>query len=149
MAFQKGHVGYWTGKKRAPFSEEWRGKMSESSLGKKKSQAMKDKLRIANLGKTHTEATRKKMSDNQTGLTGEKARAWKGDEAGKPALHEWIRTIKGSPKECELCGTKDSKRYDWSNKTHEYKRDVDDWQRLCYKCHYKYDKALRRERKAI
>ncbi len=34
----------------------------------------------------------------------------------------------------------DKKRYEWSNKSGKYLRNVIDWQRLCIKCHRKYDK---------
>ena len=46
-----------TGKKRAPFSNEWKQRLSESGAGENNSM----------YGKTHTEETRKKMSAKATG----------------------------------------------------------------------------------
>ena len=65
---------------------------------------------------------------------------WKGDDAGYHALHKWIIAQKGKPNMCELCGTKDSTRYEWANKSREYKRDFSDWMRLCISCHRKMDR---------
>jgi hypothetical protein len=68
-------------------------------------------------------------------------RAWKGDNVGYVPLHLWVKRQKGSPKKCELCG-KDGltgRLIHWANKSGKYLRDVDDWIRLCAKCHFKYD----------
>ncbi len=64
---------------------------------------------------------------------------WKGDKVSKKALHDWIRWNYGEKMECEKCGSKNAKVYDWSNISGEYKRDRSDWQRLCRSCHQKYD----------
>lgn len=50
MVFKKGHVPWHAGKKREPFSDETRRKMSEAHKGKK-----------------HTEETKRKISENQMG----------------------------------------------------------------------------------
>jgi hypothetical protein len=65
---------------------------------------------------------------------------WKGDRVGYEALHEWVERWGGKKRACELCGTTKAKKYDWSNKSGEYKRDLSDWQRICVKCHFNYDK---------
>lgn len=70
---------------------------------------------------------------------GERSPKWKGDNVGYEALHEWVERWAGKKRECDFCGTKDAKKYDWSNKSGEYKRDLSDWQRLCVKCHTRYD----------
>jgi hypothetical protein len=70
---------------------------------------------------------------------GEKSPAWKGDKVGYDALHEWVERWKGKPSKCDFCGTTESKRFDWSNISGEYKRDLSDWQRLCVICHPRYD----------
>jgi len=54
------------------------------------------------------------------------------------AVHYWIYSRGGRPKECEFCGI--SKNLVWANKSFEYKRDLSDWLRLCAKCHNNYDR---------
>lgn len=71
---------------------------------------------------------------------GEEHFLWKGDLAGNGAKHIWVRKMYGSAYRCEKCGIEGLKRYHWSNIDHKYKRDIKDWQQLCPKCHYKYDK---------
>lgn len=68
---------------------------------------------------------------------------WKGDLVGKTALHNWVEKHLGKPSKCEHCGTTKAKKFEWSNKSQKYKRDLSDWQRLCTKCHSKYDKKTR------
>lgn len=72
--------------------------------------------------------------------------AWKGDEVGKAALHNWVERKLGKPRKCEHCGTEEASHYDWANKSQEYKRDLTDWMRLCRKCHAKYDYPIRIEK---
>jgi hypothetical protein len=70
---------------------------------------------------------------------GENSYNWKGDDVGLSALHRWVCRYLGKPKLCAKCGTTTAKRYEWSNISGEYKRDLTDWQRLCVRCHRKYD----------
>ncbi len=69
---------------------------------------------------------------------------WKGDKAGYSALHKWIKSKLGNPNYCEHCKTTKSKKFHWSNKSSKYLRIVSDWQRLCVKCHIKYDLERRK-----
>lgn len=57
-------------------------------------------------------------------------------------IHQW--NIRHWPKKhvCEHCGATTAKRYEWSNKSGEYRRDRDDWQELCRSCHIKYDREV-------
>jgi len=55
-------------------------------------------------------------------------------------LHDWVQRHRGKPSYCEHCHSTTAKRYDWSNISGEYKRELDDWQRLCRKCHSRYDR---------
>ena|SRR3990167_2183800 len=73
-------------------------------------------------------------------LIGENHPKWKGDKVGYSALHDYISYYKGQPKFCEGCGTETAGRYEWANISGEYRRDLDDYLRLCKKCHFKYDK---------
>lgn len=78
---------------------------------------------------------------------GEDSPNWKGDDVGYPGVHDWVRLHKGRPNKCGICGSSDAKKYEWSNKSGEYKRDITDWQSLCTKCHMDYD-GLREKWKA-
>lgn len=68
---------------------------------------------------------------------------WKGDRVGNKSLHMWVAQHRGKPKKCDLCGTTKAKRYEWANKSQEYRRDLSDWLRLCVKCHTEYDRQVR------
>jgi len=64
---------------------------------------------------------------------GDRTPTWKGSKAQYSALHQWIRRRKPKPEFCESCLT--AKPYDLANISQEYKRDVDDFEWLCRKCH--------------
>lgn len=75
--------------------------------------------------------------------TGNKHPRWQ-ENPSYSTVHYWIAKIKGKPKLCEMCGLKKSpkgkkKWFQWANISGEYKRLVNDWIRLCYPCHRKYD----------
>lgn len=70
---------------------------------------------------------------------GEDHHGWKGENAGYNSIHRWVDREKGSPKKCEHCGTESAKAYDWANIDHKYKRNLDDYIRLCRSCHRRYD----------
>lgn len=57
----------------------------------------------------------------------------------KDGLHSWVERNLGKPRECEFCRTKSSRIFQWSNKSGQYKPVLSDWQRLCVKCHSRYD----------
>lgn len=52
-------------------------------------------------------------------------------------LHDWVERNLGKPKKCVKCGSE--KNIEWSNKSGQYLADKKDWQRLCKKCHCRYD----------
>ena len=101
------------GKKRKPFSKEWKEKLSKSlSISQKR---------------------------------GEKSINWKGDKAKYKAKHCWIIANYGHPIKCEDCGkvgtyTGRSWNIHWSNKDHLYRRVREDYTGRCQKCHIKYDR---------
>lgn len=66
-----------------------------------------------------------------------------GEEASYNAKHKQIHRLYGKADHCDNpeC-PRTSKRFEWSNKSGTYSRDVSDWQQLCSKCHYKYDKEV-------
>lgn len=70
----------------------------------------------------------------------EKHYRWMGDKVGYDGLHRWVAKKLGKPKTCEHCRKSYPLNYlEWANKSHTYKRQVDDWLRLCRKCHKQYD----------
>lgn len=72
--------------------------------------------------------------------------AWKGDGVGYYGLHRWIYKQLGKPCRCNHCD-KTEGRFEWANKSKEYKRELNDWISLCYSCHDKYDEIwLKRNR---
>lgn len=85
-------------------------------------------------GKTHSDEYKKRLS---IGMRGKGSPSWKGDGVGVKALHRWIRRNKPKPKVCEICNLE--KELELSNKGHTYKRNLEDWQWVCRKCHRKYD----------
>ena len=66
---------------------------------------------------------------------------WKGDNVGFNSLHEWIANHKPKPKLCERCNK--LKPYDLANISGEYKRDINDFEWLCRKCHMESDGGLK------
>ncbi len=129
-------------------SKEHKKKLSEAKmgnkiwLGKKHSEESKQKMREAQKGKKHyfwgkkhSEETKRKISETHEG---NKNSNWKGDKAGNRAMHYWVIKYKGkaTSHKCEHCN---KQAYHWSNKKHDYKRNLDDYVALCEKCHTKYD----------
>ena len=83
---------------------------------------------------------------------GEEHWSYKGEGVGYGGLHIWVRKNLGSASKCVHCGLTEipegMKRYfQWANKSHQYKRDLNDWIELCVKCHKAYDKANREVKK--
>jgi len=85
-----------------------------------------------------------KIATTKTGrevpaLRGENHPLWKGDAVGYRALHSWVVRHLGRADggACTRCGS--DKNMHWANKSHEYKRDLGDWTRLCQSCHFKFD----------
>ena len=72
---------------------------------------------------------------------GDKSPTWRGDKVGYGGIHIWVKKFLGSPTKCEHCNKDGLTRFQihWVNKSHEYKRDLTDWLRLCASCHKIYD----------
>lgn len=66
---------------------------------------------------------------------------WKGNKVTYRSLHVWVVKKLGQPKKCKHCGTVTAKKYDWANISHLYKRELNDWIRLCRSCHIKFDES--------
>jgi len=85
---------------------------------------------------------RKKISESLIGkVVGSKNYLWKGDGVGYVSLHRWVARWKGKPNKCEHCGKVSDKprEMQWANIDHNYYRDLEEYIRLCAKCHAKYD----------
>lgn len=117
-----------------------------SIKGKKHSAEVKKKISTSLIGlntwskgrKHSPETIRKRVLQMQ----GVKHWNWKGDSVGYYALHDWIKRNLGKPTKCEHC-EKDGltgHSIHWASISHEYKRDLSDWVRLCVPCHSKFDR---------
>lgn len=96
-----------------------------------------------NTGRQRPQEVRDKISKSHIGLpskvSGDINYAWKGDKVSYVGLHQWVSRWKGKPKMCEMCGSTSSKKYQWANIDHKYRRVLEDFIRLCIPCHVKYD----------
>ena len=88
-------------------------------------------------GRKHTNEVLMEMKERAK--RGEQHPGWKGNGASYNVKHKWVKNNFGKPNECSMCHSKSAKRYEWANKSGNYKREKDDWLRLCTKCHHKYD----------
>lgn len=108
-------------------------------FGKHHTEESKEKNRQKHLGKKQA---KEHIENNRQTHLGDKNHNWKGDDVKYRSLHHWVVTNLGQPTKCEHCD-KDGltgKQIHWANKDHKYRRVLDDWIRLCPKCHGKYDK---------
>ena len=67
---------------------------------------------------------------------------WKAGTVGVMALHNWVRRHKKRPTLCECCKKKPP--IDLANVSQEYKRDIDDFEWLCRRCHMAKDGRLKK-----
>lgn len=89
--------------------------------------------------------SRKCYYKSKEGINAYNFKGKNGCNNGYDYIHTWIAKKLGSPKYCEHCKTTKAKMYHWSNISGKYLEDVRDWQRLCVKCHSKYDIEKRKE----
>lgn len=133
------------------FSEKHRAKISIAKKGKKKTEEHKKKIAMSLTGRTLNNDVKHKMSLAQKGrkitwgdkisvsmkyrkLADERRARMSIDQGGKnivdsalyKAVHKWIVDQKGKPMICDLCFTKEAKRYEWSNISQQYLFDVSD-----------------------
>lgn len=142
--------------KRKVLSEEHKMKLRIAKLGKpngclgtKRSAESKLKMRLARLGVSPWNKG-KKMSEEyceimriaQLGSIKKETRDdrhhfWKGSNASRASIHIWVKRRKPKPELCEECKVKPPR--DLANISQEYKRDVNDFEWLCRKCHMDKD----------
>lgn len=97
------------------------------------------------LGKKRSKDTIEKIIASKKGkYKGEQIHNWKGDDVGYVSLHKWVNNNLGKSQKCSKCGTIKSKYFHWANISGEYKRSngLNDWIRLCVKCHRIFDSHL-------
>ena len=114
----RGKIAGWNRGKTGIYSEETRQKMGAKLKGRRRS--------------INTEF---KKGEN----VGSKHRLWKGERADYISIHSWVARWKGRPKLCEHCGATNKERYEWANIDNRYSRNLDDYIRLCKKCHTIFD----------
>lgn len=66
---------------------------------------------------------------------------WKGDKVQHAALHAWVRRHKPKSEWCENCLV--AYPYDLANISQEYKRDINDFEWLCRRCHMVKDGRIK------
>jgi hypothetical protein len=78
------------------------------------------------------------------GLTDQKAQKPYAEKKGSnpySKYHARVRSLRGSPHRCEVCGEDSTRKwYDWANLTGRYE-DPSDYKRMCRDCHREYDKG--------
>jgi hypothetical protein len=124
---------------------EVRPKRIEQGRGEYCSMSCKYKYRVRPKGLVYNlvkdNPTKFKQGDNpwnkgiKTGLIPVN---FKHENVGYDALHDWVKRHKEKAICCEHCGHVGY--LEWANKSHEYKRDLNDWIALCKRCHIKYDR---------
>lgn len=146
--FKKGQIAWNKGRE---LSEETKNKISESKKGtlpwntgtkglvKPWNKGLKQQT---NTGKTHFKKNQAPWNKGEKHLQieNEKHPMWKGDDVGYCGLHIWVKRHLGASSKCEKCGKEfTGRQIHWANKDHTYKRNLEDWIRLCASCHQKYD----------
>lgn len=118
-------------------SKEHIKKMVEGRRGKPLSAEHREKISDSHKGVKLSKEHRIRMSEARVG----NKNPWKGDVAGVSAMHMWVVLLRGRPSYCEHCGKTGggTRQYHWANVDHKYRRKIDDYLRLCIKCHGKYD----------
>ena len=110
------------------YSKEKREQVIAGLRRDMKDESRKERLRLA-LNKLYRGDTQKNKIDHKADMKYKN-------------LHQWIKKQRGSPDSCEICKKSGLKGHSihWANKSHEYKRELDDWIRLCVPCHKEFDK---------
>ena len=111
--------------------------MTSWNKGKKMSKESRLKMSIAHKGKPTWNKGGKCPWANPPHFSGGKSSSWKGDNSKPESIHRWVNKHKTKPLNCETCNRQI--KLEWSNKSHTYTRDFDDYVALCRSCHRKYD----------
>ena len=145
IPWNKGKKGYkqpkisraLKGKRISPKTEFKKGQIPWNK-GKKWPKEIRDKISKANKGKSPNKTS---FFRGDPRVVEENNPRWKGDDVGYGALHHWVKRKLGYPDTCEFCGKGGlaGAKIHWANISGEYKREIEDWVRLCKSCHHKFD----------
>lgn len=131
---KRGHARFCS----VPCQAKWQ---SETKKGQPKNWTpeWKAKLASANYARRGKPSGRKGATVPST--LNEKNHNWRGDNVSYGSLHSWIRRKLGTPSICWECGftSNNSRQFHWANVSGEYRRDLEDFVRLCVVCHKAYD----------
>jgi len=72
---------------------------------------------------------------------GSKHPLWKSDDVSYVQLHKWVRSRIPLPIICPKCCNPN--KLQLANITGKYTRDLDNWQYMCRRCHFHFDKQPR------
>jgi hypothetical protein len=90
---------------------------------------------VFNIMRRHSIAARAATPRDQWGGNNP---VWKGDDAGRQALHRRLYSRFGKPAKCSQCGTTAASHYDYANLSGRYE-DLADYAPMCRSCHATYD----------
>lgn len=82
-----------------------------------------------------------------TRLVGERNGMWKKDKVGYAPLHQWVKRHYGKATYCSIDDSHTGKRFEWSNISGAYKRDINDFRPLCVSCHRTVDMTEQKREK--
>lgn len=116
------------GKKRKPFSKEWREKLRLVSLGNK-----------SRTGQKRSVIELKRLSQSVSGTNNPN---YRGENVGYQTKHTWLRKEFGRASKCENCKTEKLVRFEWANISKKYKRQRTDYIQLCALCHRRWDNGI-------
>lgn len=80
--------------------------------------------------RTYDEAFRLKCRESKLG---DKNPNWKGSKVSIGGIHDYVRARFPRPEKCQCCMI--GYPIDMANISQEYKRDLNDWEWLCRRCH--------------
>jgi len=125
---------FYAGKKRIELTGAKYCSMKCYSEGKKGYKPNKNQLKALRLGHGWNKGLQ--------GLTDSEHPAWKEEGYSYVSIHHWIYRKLGKPKVCQNCKiTGEGKFMQWANISGKYRRDLNDWLRLCSKCHWHFDRG--------
>ncbi len=148
------------GKKGYKHTEDAKQKISLAGKGRKHSLGARLKISKAHKGMKFSEEHKRNISLSKEGVfagdknyffsrqfVGSQNSNWKGNNVGYRAIHRWVEKWRGKPDVCQKCGKSGltGREIHWANIDHQYKRILEDWIRLCAKCHGEHDTELRKK----
>lgn len=87
----------------------------------------------------------KGLVKKNSGSFGHVGSKWNGTLSEYKYLHYWISKYLGKSNICTQCKNEYiGNKMHWANISGEYKKDPNDWIRLCARCHYNFDNTERR-----